>query len=126
MFGGHCGGRVAAYVNELLAMDKDSLIILVSDHVPPLRNGPNTYKALRYLGDREDSYYYNRIAILESGKAQVYPAMRHYELAPLILNYLSDGAYCRKHACAFRDPSQRAPREAYRERYLQLMALAAE
>lgn len=117
---------IAAYVNQLLAIEKDSLIILVSDHVPPLRNGPNTYKALRYLGNREDSYYYNRIAILESGKAQAYPAMRHYELAPLILDYLSDGAYCHKHACAFLNRSQRVSREAYMERYLRLMAHAAE
>jgi phosphoglycerol transferase MdoB-like AlkP superfamily enzyme len=117
---------IAAYVNELLAMDKDSLIVLVSDHVPPLRNGPNTYNALRYLDNREDSYYYNRIAILENGKARVYPAMHHYELAPLILDYVSEGAYCRKHACAFQDKSQRVSREAYMERYLRLMAHAAE
>lgn len=117
---------VAAYVNALLEIDRDSLIILISDHVPPLRNGPNTYNALRYLDNRENSTYYNRIAILENGKTTVYPEMRHYELPPLILDYLSDGAYCRKHACAFLDGSQRVPREAYQERYLRLMAHAAE
>jgi phosphoglycerol transferase MdoB-like AlkP superfamily enzyme len=117
---------IAAYVNQLLALDKDSLVILVSDHVPPLRNGPNTYKALGYLDNRENSYYYNRIAILENGKARVYPEMRHYELPPLILNYLSEGAYCRKHACAFLDSSRRVSREAYMGSYLRLMAHAAQ
>lgn len=117
---------IAAYVNQLLALDRESLIILVSDHVPPLRNGPNTYNALRYLDNREDSYFYNRIAIFENGKARVYPAMHHYELPPLILNYVSGGAYCRSHACAFPDGSQRVAREAYMERYLRLMAHAAE
>jgi phosphoglycerol transferase MdoB-like AlkP superfamily enzyme len=117
---------IAEYVNQLIVLDKDSLIILISDHVPPLRNGPNTYDALRYLDNREHSIYYNRIAILEGGKATVYPEMRHYELPPLILDYLSEGAYCRKHACAFRDATQRVEREAYLGPYQRLMAHAAQ
>ena len=117
---------IAEYVNQLIVLDKDSLIILISDHVPPLRNGPNTYDALRYLDNREHSIYYNRIAILEGGKATVYPEMRHYELPPLILDYLGEGAYCRKHACAFRDATQRVEREAYLGPYQRLMAHAAQ
>jgi phosphoglycerol transferase MdoB-like AlkP superfamily enzyme len=117
---------VAAYVNKLLEIDRNSLIILVSDHVPPLRNGPNTYNALRYLDNREDHYYYNRIVILENGQARAYPPMSHYELPSLILDYLSGGAYCGKHACAIRDSSRRVAREAYMERYLRLMAHAAQ
>jgi len=117
---------IAEYVNQLVALDRDSLIILVSDHVPPLRNGPNTYKALRYLDNRENSTYYNRIAILEGGKARVYPEMSHYELPPLILDYLSGGAHCRKHACAFKDATQRVEREAYLAPYQRLMAHAAQ
>ena len=117
---------IAAYVNRLLEIDRESLIILVSDHVPPLQNGPNTYKALRYLGNREDSYHYNRIAILENGSTRVYPDIRHYELPALILDYLSEGAYCRGHACGFVDGSRRVAREAYRQRYLRLIAHAAQ
>lgn len=117
---------IAEYVNQLVALDKDSLIVLISDHVPPLRNGPNTYNALRYLDNREHSYYYNRIAILEGGKARVYPEMRHYELPTLVLNYLSEGAYCRKHACAHKNGAPRMEREDYRERYKRLMAHAVQ
>jgi phosphoglycerol transferase MdoB-like AlkP superfamily enzyme len=117
---------IASYVNQLLEIDRDSLIILVSDHVPPLRNGPNTYNALRYLDNRKNSYYYNRIAILENGKAKVYPELRHYELPSVILDYLSDGAYCRTHSCAFLGKTQRVSREAYAERYRRLMAHAAQ
>jgi phosphoglycerol transferase MdoB-like AlkP superfamily enzyme len=117
---------IAAYLERLREIDPDSLVILVSDHVPPLRNGPNTYKALGYLGNREDSTYYNRIAILENGRPHVYPELRHYELPALVLDYLSDGAYCREHACAFREGGRREAREAYRERYLRLIAHAAQ
>lgn len=117
---------VAAYVNRMLEIDPDSLIVLVSDHVPPLRNGPNTYEALRYLDNREGSLYANRIAILDGGKPVVHPEMRHYELPALVLDALSGGAYCRTHACAFRDGARRVPREAHMPRYLRLMAHAAE
>lgn len=117
---------IAAYVNALLEIDRDSLIVLVSDHVPPLRNGPNTYGALRYLDNREGSLYANRIAILDRGKPVVHPEMRHYELPALVLDALSTGAYCRTHACAFRDGALRVPREAHMTRYQRLMAHAAE
>lgn len=117
---------IAEYLNQLIEIDRESLIILVSDHVPPLRNGPNTYKALQYLDNREQSYYYNRLAVLENGKAKVYPPLNHYELSTLVLNYLSGGEYCRSHGCAMSERPVRVPREAYLKRYLRLMAHAAE
>ncbi len=119
-------GAIAHYVKQLFELDPQSLIVLVSDHVPPLRNGPNTYNALRYLDNRERHYYHNRIAILENGEPRVYPTMHHYELPPLLLNYLSDGAYCRQQSCAFNHVQQRKPREGYRQAYLRMMAHAAE
>ena len=78
--------------------------------------------ALRYLDNREGSLYANRIAILDRGKPVVHPEMRHYELPALVLDALSTGAYCRTHACAFRDGALRVPREAHMTRYQRLMA----
>lgn len=116
---------IAAYLEQLLALDPDSLILLVADHVPPLHYGPNTYNALRYLDNREGSYYYNRLAILENGRATVYPELHHYELPSVVLNYVSNGAYCRQHDCAFSAEGRRLAREDHTERYLRLMAHAA-
>jgi phosphoglycerol transferase MdoB-like AlkP superfamily enzyme len=117
---------IANYVNQLLAIDKHSLIVLVSDHVPPLRNGPNTYQALRYMDNIDKSYYYNRMAIIENGVVKRYSPMSHYELPPLILNYLSEGAYCKTNRCAFLNDEQRLARQEYLEDYLTLMAHASE
>ena len=117
---------IANYVKQLLVIDPQSLIVLVADHVPPLRNGPNTYNALRYMDNSERAYYYNRLAILENGTPRVYPSMHHYELPPLILDYLSDGAYCREEPCAFVNGEQRESRETYRQRYLKMLAHASE
>lgn len=117
---------IADYANALLASDPESLVIFISDHLPPLRNGPNTYNALGYLDNRENSYYYNRIAILENGQAKVYPVIYHYELPTLILDYLSDGAYCQQQPCAHRESAQRMTKDDYMEHYMRLMAHAAE
>ncbi len=116
---------IAAYVRALIALDPDSLIILVSDHVPPLQFGPNTYNALGYLGNRANSYYLNRIAILDHGRPVRPPALRHYDLPDLVLDRLTGGASCGQGGCAYRS-AERAPREAYLDRYLVLMAHASE
>ena len=116
---------IAEYVQQLVALDKNSLIILISDHVPPLRNGQNTFNALRYMDNRAESYYYNRIAILENGAPVRYAPLHHYDLPDLVMNYLTNGRHCAEQACAWQDSSPR-PREAYLEQYLALMAHASE
>jgi hypothetical protein len=81
---------------------------------------------LRYMENIDQSYYYNRIAIIEDGVVKQYPPMSHYELPPLILNYLSDGTYCQTNRCAFLNDGQRQARQEYLEDYLTLMAHASE
>lgn len=117
---------IAHFVEQLLALDQNSLIILVSDHVPPLRNGLNTYDKLGYMNNAENHYYTNRIAIIENGQPKVYPPIHHYEVPAIILDYVSRDAYCRGHRCAFKDGQPPRPREAYLGDYLRLMAHAAE
>ena len=117
---------IASYVNSLIRLDSESLIILISDHVPPLRNGPNTYEALAYLDGAENAYYHNRLAIINRGQPDVWPLIHHYEIPALILNYLSDGAYCRTQACSFTKNGVTASEEELLEEYLRLMAHASE
>jgi phosphoglycerol transferase MdoB-like AlkP superfamily enzyme len=116
---------LAHHINELIKMDPHSLIIFMSDHVPPLRNGPNTYNALHYMGNIHDSIYYNRIAIFVNGKIKHYPTLHHYDVPSVILDYLSDGAYCQQHGCDYLQHEQKA-REAYLPEYLRLLAHASE
>ena len=117
---------IARYVNSLIRLDPDSLIILVSDHVPPLRNGPNTYEALDYLDGAEDAYYQNRLAIIDRGKPEVWPLIHHYEIPALVLNYLSQGAYCQTQECSFAGGAVASTEDERLRAYLQLMAHASE
>ena len=117
---------IAKYVNSLISLDPESLIILVSDHVPPLRNGPNTYEALDYLDGVEDAYYQNRLAIIDRGKPEVWPLIHHYDIPALILNYLSQGAYCKTQDCSFTGDIDTSTEDERLRAYLQLMAHASE
>lgn len=99
---------VAEHVRELTKIDPDGLIIIVSDHLPPLA-GLSTYRKLRYLGGSEGSRYINRILIIDRGKPRLYKTIHHYDIPSLILNTLTDGAFSGPQpgtsARAFTDPS---------------------
>jgi len=116
---------VAEYVRQLTAIDPRSLIILVSDHVPPLQ-GLITYKKLRYLDNKKDNLHLNRILFIEDGKAKTYATIHHYDIPKVILNYLSQGGYCRENSCGFTKNRLLADRDGLRDAYLRLMAHAIE
>ncbi|MEW6593618.1 MAG: LTA synthase family protein [Thermodesulfobacteriota bacterium] len=80
---------IAAFVKELVRIDPKSLIILVSDHLPPLECGPNTYDGYDYLGKREEYLYLNRIFFVENGRSVEYNTIHHYEVPNIILSYVS-------------------------------------
>ncbi|MFH2123350.1 MAG: LTA synthase family protein [Pseudomonadota bacterium] len=117
---------IAKYVRGLLKIDPQSMIILVSDHVPPLTFGPLTYKKFQYMKNIENSIYYNRIVIIENGKTMQYDTMHHYDIPNVIANYLTDGVYCRNNQCNFDKktlPGQADPTDS-RDNYMTIMAHA--
>jgi len=116
---------LAAYLRDLIALDPDCLIVLVSDHVPPLQYGPPTYKALGYMGNIEGSHFYNRIAILDRGRPVTYPTLRHFDFPDLIVDTLTGGRYCATAECDYLS-TVKPPREDYGDHYLALMAHASE
>lgn len=117
---------IADYVNAIVSRDKNSLIILVSDHVPPLQFGPNTYRDLRYLDNRPDSIHLNRILIIENGRVKKYATIHHYDVPKIILNYITQGAYCRDKVCGFTQNRLLPDRLALHDQYMKLMAHATE
>jgi len=117
---------IANYVNALIKLDKNSLIILVSDHVPPLRNGPNTYRELNYMNNIAGSFYYNSLMIVENGKPIVFDDMRHFDIPDVIFNYITDGAHCREQPCAFLNKATSHDRQLLLDKYYFLMAHASE
>lgn len=114
---------VAEYIEQLKSIDPDSLIILVSDHLPPLQ-GLTTYKNLKYMDNRKGSTYLNRIMILENGTVTHYATIHHYDIPKLVMNYLTDGEFCRGTTCGFTENQLLSDRQDMHDAYRRLMAHA--
>jgi phosphoglycerol transferase MdoB-like AlkP superfamily enzyme len=117
---------VAAYVNRLLELDEKSLIILVSDHLPPGLYGRKSFEKLRYLNNKENSLHMNRILIIEDGKAKKYATIHHYDIPAMVLNYVTKGTYCKEHSCGFMENKFLDDRMMRHDDYMRVMAHASE
>jgi phosphoglycerol transferase MdoB-like AlkP superfamily enzyme len=113
-------GAVAEYVASLIKIDPNALIIVMSDHLPPLSGGPKHYQQLGYMDGGDDSVYYNRIYVIDKAVPVRYTAISHYDLPDLVVNILTDGDYCRSNSCNFID--QQRSRDSYFEAYMGLLA----
>jgi phosphoglycerol transferase MdoB-like AlkP superfamily enzyme len=90
---------IASYIRALIKLDPDSLIILVSDHVPPLDEGIKSYKDFRYLDNIDDSTHMNRIVVVEDGKVVRHKTIHHYNVPSLIYDYLTSERFCAQNNC---------------------------
>lgn len=116
---------IAAFVKGLIAADPQSLIILVSDHLPSL-SGINAYKDLNYLGGAVESTFLNRIFIIENGRPVRYNTIHHFDIPRIILNYATRGKYCQEHDCDFMTKDTPFARNACRDDYLDIMSQAMD
>jgi phosphoglycerol transferase MdoB-like AlkP superfamily enzyme len=117
---------IAAYVKELMRIDPHSIIILVSDHLPSLTYGPNTYKDLHYLSNTEDAIYLNRIYVLENGRAVQYDIIHHYDVPQLILNYVTQAKFSQTFALNADPREKRNSLSSLRDQYMTVMAHAMD
>lgn len=117
---------LADYVERLLTLDEKSLIIIVSDHVPPGQYGRRSYEKLRYLNNREDNVHFNRILVIEDGKVKKYATVHHYDIPAMVLNYVTKGAYCKEQTCGFAKNKFLDDRMSRHDDYMRLMAHASE
>lgn len=114
----HRSLALAEYVEQLSALDPEGLIILISDHLPPVPEGMVAYARLGYLGNVEGAEYQTLVTAFQGGKALPLEQMHHYDIPRLIYDQLSQGKYCESAVCQPRSPEQ------LREDYLQLMSHA--
>ncbi len=96
-------GAVADYVQRLRKMDPEGLIIVTSDHLPPLDAGPLTYETLGYsLKDggefRQNIWFYYG----PNHKSIAWPD-HDYEFMDFILDVLTEERICKKMLCKNRE-----------------------
>lgn len=115
---------LAKYMHQLMALDPEALIVLISDHLPPLQGGFDAYDALGYLSkDLSDRFYRNRLLVFRGGKLEKQDLFYHFNIYRLILDFVSNQGYCRTKPCDFRYPLNK---EAFRDDYHILMGLASQ
>jgi phosphoglycerol transferase MdoB-like AlkP superfamily enzyme len=117
---------VAEYVNRLLELDEKSLIIVVSDHTPPGQYGRKSFQKLGYINNKDESLYLNRIMIIEDGKVKKLATIHHYDIPAVVMNSISNGAYCKEHTCGFTQNKLLDDRMDRHDDYMRVMAHASE
>jgi len=114
---------LAEFVNGIKLVDPESLVILISDHLPGLFDA-NTFEKLKYADGAEDRLHLNRVFFLENGQAVQYDTIHHYDIPDIIMNYLTDGSYCDTQVCQFKSPKKQVTGVGHDDAYMAIMANA--
>jgi len=114
---------IAEFLNGIKAVDPESLVILISDHLPPVY-GPKTYERLGYAAGDKDFLHINRVFFFENRRAVYYEPIHHYDIPDVILNYITQGSYCEGHVCNFKTSGGQVPQQDYGQAYMTIMANA--
>ncbi len=118
---------LADYLDQLIARDPGSIIVVVSDHLPPLSGGSASYQSLGYLGGDITRIHDNRLLIYSGGRFVSYPRVHHHEVPRIILDELTDGWFCERQHCAFKEwPTADISLATHVDRYIEVMAHATE
>ena len=94
---------VAEYIQLLRKIDPDSLVVVTSDHLPPLDAGPRTYDTLGYSlrdgGDyRQNIWFYYG----PENPKMAWPNY-HYQFMDFILDVLTEERICQRMVCQNRE-----------------------
>lgn len=96
-------GAVANYLKKLRAIDPQSLILVTSDHLPPLDGGPRVYQKLGYTLTANGEYKQN-IWFYDGpqGKNLAWPDY-YYEFMDFLLDVLTEERICKQVVCKNRE-----------------------
>jgi hypothetical protein len=113
---------IADFVNKIKIIDPESLIIITGDHIPPLNIGRNLYPELGYLNNIADSVHYTPFLVIQNSKVNKYNNFYHFNIYRLILDYLTDGHYCKNYDCQVDSDNK----SIYYNDYLTIIGLASQ
>jgi hypothetical protein len=68
----------------------------------------------------------NRIMIIEDGKVKKFATIHHYDIPAMVINSITNGAYCKEHTCGFAQNKLLDDRMSRHDDYMRVMAHASE
>ena len=96
-------GAVADYVERLRKMDPKSLIVVTSDHLPPLDAGPLTYETLGYALPDGGEFRQNIWFYYGPERKDIAWPDHDYEFMDFVLDVLTEERICKKVLCKNRE-----------------------
>ena len=93
-------GAVADYLRKLREMDPRGIILVTSDHLPPLDLGPKTYQTYGYSVESAGGEFRQNIWIYDGPQKKNTSWPHHYfEYMDFILDTLTEGRFCKEVVC---------------------------
>ena len=78
-----------SYLKELQEIDPNALILVISDHLPPMKNMSTVYEQLDYLPSFDNDLFLNVYYLFDKGEAiKVSDILNHYDMATLLKHRL--------------------------------------
>ena len=113
----HRSRAVVDLVDGAHRRDPEALVIVTSDHLPPLPSGTGGYRALGYLDGHRAPLRHNVLLVFHRGRVVDLPILDHWMLPALILDVVTGGRFCDDSPCPHRHPQGPHPddRDAYTE-----------
>jgi len=96
-------GAVADYVQQLRKIDPDGLIMVTSDHLPPLDAGSWTYETLGYSLHDGNEFKQNIWFYFGPEMGSIAWPDHDYEFMDFLLDVLTDDRICQKMVCKNRE-----------------------
>ena len=93
-------GAVADYVQKLREMDPRGIILITSDHLPPLDLGQRTYQTLGYRLVSNGGEYRQNIWMYDGPQnTKTEWPNSYYEYMDFLLDVLTEGQFCKRVTC---------------------------
>ena len=114
------------FLNNLIKLDPSSLILVISDHLPPIPGGRKGYKKLGYFCKEDIKFekcvLQNFFLLIDAGQKEKWINIRHFHLYEIILDKLSSGRFCKIKDCSYK--TKNINEEKYKESYLAIIKKA--
>jgi len=89
---------LADYLQKLIKLDPDSLIIIMGDHVPKL-GGMNFYYDMGYRNNEEDNIHKPPAFFIINSQFVKKNVLHQYDMITVMYDYITDNQYCQSYPC---------------------------
>jgi hypothetical protein len=89
---------LADYLQKLIKLDPNSLIIIMGDHVPKL-GGMNFYYDMGYRNNEEDNIHKPPAFFIINSQFVKKNVLHQYDMITVMYDYITDNQYCQSYPC---------------------------